>query len=58
MEEVKPKTRASIIIKLGHAINAKYAMNITEPLVFELVKELDPDNEQIKYDHYTRYSTP
>ena len=53
MEEVKPKTRASIIIKLGRAINDQYAMNITEPLVYELVKQLDPDNEEIKTEHYT-----
>ena len=55
MEEVKPKTRASIIIKLGKAINDQYAMNITEPLVYELVKQLDPDNEEIKSEYYTRY---
>jgi hypothetical protein len=56
MEEVRPKTRASIIIKLGKAINDQYAMNITEPLVYELVKQLDPDNEEIKSEHYERYS--
>ena len=55
MEEVRPKTRASIIIKLGRAINDQYAMNITEPLVYELVKQLDPDNEAIKTEHYTRH---
>jgi len=56
MVEVRPKTRASIIIKLGKAINSQYAMNITEPLVYELVKQLDPDNEEIKSEHYERYS--
>lgn len=55
MEEVKPKTRANIIIKLGRAINDQYTMNITEPLVYELVKQLDSDNEEIKTEHYTRY---
>ena len=55
MEEVKPKTRASIIIKLGKAINDQYATNITEPLVYELVKQLDPDNEEIKSQYYTRH---
>jgi hypothetical protein len=55
MEEVRPKTRASIIIKLGKAINDQYAMNITEPLVYELVKQLDPDNEEIKSQYYTRH---
>jgi hypothetical protein len=55
MEEVRPKTRASIIIQLGRAINDQYAMNITEPLVYELVKQLDPDNDEIKDERYTRH---
>lgn len=55
MEELKPKTRASIIIKLGIAINDQYTMNITEPLVYELVKQLDPDNEEIKSEHFARH---
>lgn len=55
MDEVSPKTRAAIIIKLGHAINAQFAMNITEPLVVELVGQLDPDNEEIKKEHYKKY---
>lgn len=45
MDEVTPKTRAKIIIRLGVAINETYASNITEPLVFELVSLLDPKNE-------------
>lgn len=55
MNEVDPKTRAKIIIQLGRAINAQYAMNITEPLVYELVKQLDPDNEIIQDEFYTRH---
>lgn len=55
MNEVNPKTRARIIIKLGIAINQEHGMNITEPLVYELVKQLDPDNEEIKSDHYQKY---
>lgn len=55
MNEVNPKTRAIIIIKLGIAINQEHGMNITEPLVYELVKQLDPDNEEIKSEHYQKY---
>lgn len=52
MTEIDPKTRARIIIKLGRVINAQMAMNITEPVVYELVKILDPENEILKLDHY------
>lgn len=55
MDEVAPKTRAKIIIKLGKAINAQYGMNITEPLVYELVKQLEPDNEAINSEYYTMH---
>ena len=54
MSEITPKTRVKIIIQLGQAINAKYGMNITEPLVYELVKQLDPDNQEVENDHYKR----
>jgi hypothetical protein len=60
MEEIKPHTRAEVIIKLGRAINNQMGMNITEPIVAELVKILDPDNKilQKEYgDFYTRYLT-
>jgi len=55
MNEISKKTRAKIIIKLGVLINNQYASNITEPLIYELVKELDPQNEILKNEHYTRY---
>lgn len=48
MNEVKPETRAKVIIKLGRAINHQYAMNITNELVYELVSILDPNNEILK----------
>lgn len=54
MEMIKPATRAKIIIKLGGAINNKYAANITEPIVFELVSLLDPDNKILKDERYIR----
>lgn len=55
MNEVSPETRAKIIIQLGVAINHQHGMNITELLVFELVKQLEPDNEVIKNDHFTYF---
>ncbi|MBS5907857.1 MAG: hypothetical protein KIC84_11590 [Dysgonomonas mossii] len=54
MEEVSKETRAKIIIQLGRAINAEYAMNITEGLVFELVSILDPNNEILTDEHYLK----
>lgn len=45
MEEISKKTRANIIIALGKAMNDTMAMNFTEPLVYELVKVLDPENK-------------
>jgi len=45
MIEIKAKTRAKIIIKLGDAINNRYGASITEPVVFELVDILDPEND-------------
>ena len=55
MNEVSIDVRCRIIIKLGHAINAQYAMNITEPLVYELVKQLDPGNKEVESAHYLLY---
>lgn len=55
MVEVTPQTRVRIIIQLGMAINMEHGMNVTEPLVYELVKQLDPDNEEIKNEYYTRH---
>jgi hypothetical protein len=49
MQGVSGKVRANIIIQLGRAINNEYAANITEPLVYELVKQIDPGNE-VLYD--------
>jgi hypothetical protein len=52
MNEVKPNTRANIIVRLGKAINDQYKMNLTEPLVYELVKQLDPKNKILTDEHY------
>lgn len=45
MNEVNPQIRAKIIIQLGRVINDEHSMNITEDLVHELVRVLDPENE-------------
>ena len=52
MNEVSIATRCKIIIKLGRTINDEHGMNITEPLVYELVKLLDPDNNDVESDYY------
>ena len=54
MKEVSIKTRCKIIIQLGKAINAEHGMNITEPLVYELVKQLYSENKDVETEHYAR----
>jgi len=41
MKELTVDTRAKILIELGKLINFKYARNITEPLIYELIKTMD-----------------
>lgn len=48
MNEISVETRCKIIVQLGRAINNQHCMNITEPLVYELVKQLDPSFEGLK----------
>lgn len=55
MQELQKKTRAEIIIKLGQSINHEYAMNLTEPIVAELVYLLDPENEIFKNEAYSNH---
>lgn len=52
MTEISIPVRCKIIIQLGRAINDERGMNITEPLVYELVKCLDPDNRDVETEHY------
>ena len=56
MSEVPAEVRARIIVKLGIAINHTYASNITEPLVYELVKLLDHTNPILEDKHYIEMS--
>jgi hypothetical protein len=55
MVELSKKVRANIIIKLGNFTNAQYGMNITEPLVAELVFLLDPENDIFKKEIYVKH---
>jgi hypothetical protein len=52
MNEIDPKKRANVIIKLGNALNYEYGSNVTEPLVYELVNILDPTNPILNDPHY------
>ena len=54
MNEVSVQTRIKILIRLGHAINFQYGSNATEPLVYELVKALDPENKEVETEHYLK----
>lgn len=42
MHEISKECRVKIIKQLGELINHQYGMNLTEPLVYELVNTLDP----------------
>lgn len=55
MVEVSEKSRAEIIIRLGQTINDSYGANLTEPIVYELVKILEPANPILNDEHYNRY---
>ena len=52
MSEISAKVRARIIIKLGRGINDQMGMNVTEPIVYELVSLLEPTNPILKDKHY------
>ncbi len=55
MTEISASVRANLIIGLGKVINNENGMNITEPIVYELVKILEPDNSILKDEHYLYY---
>lgn len=55
MNEISIQSRIKIIKKLGQCINHQYASNITEPLVYELILALNPE-DSIQYDsHYKQF---
>jgi hypothetical protein len=52
MHEISPKIRANIIVQLGLAINDQHGANLTEPLVYELVKLLDENHKILTNKYY------
>ena len=57
MDEIPSKKRASVIIALGKCINNQYGANLTEPIVYELVSILDPQNDVFKDKHFVKSAT-
>ena len=55
MNEVSVKVRCNIIIQLGICINHAHGRNLTESLVYELVKQLDPDNKDVETEVYLKF---
>jgi hypothetical protein len=52
MSEVSPETRIRILIQLGKAVNDQFGSNVTEGIVYELVKTLNPEHELLKDSWY------
>lgn len=55
MNEVSVEARINLLKKLGVAINHEYSSNMTEPVIYELVKILDPNNALLNDEHYLKY---
>ena len=55
MDNISVEVRCNIIIQLGICVNAKYSYNLTEPLVYELVKQLDPNHKILEDNHYLKF---
>jgi hypothetical protein len=55
MSELSIATRIKIIKRLGTAMNYQFAANVTEPLVYELVLALDPNNPIKDDPHYSLF---
>jgi hypothetical protein len=55
MKEINVETRINIIIQLGKAINNNLGMNITEALVYELVKALDANHAILLDKYYSQH---
>ena len=57
MEEISWITKIRILKQLGISINHQYGSNITEPLVYELVLALNPNDEIKNDEHYKKFIT-
>ena len=55
MDDLSIQTRVRLLKKLGIAINDQMGMNITEPIVYELVRILDKDNPLLREAHYVKF---
>ncbi len=55
MDSLSTHVRIRVILKLGELINREFGSNVTEPIVYELVKILDPNNKDVETDHYLRH---
>jgi hypothetical protein len=54
MTELSIPVRCKIIIELGYLVNMQYGANITEAIVYELVKQLDPLNQDVETAYYKK----
>lgn len=52
MDQISPARRASLIIKLGLAINDDFDADVTSGVVYELVSILDPSNKILEDKRY------
>lgn len=56
MSEISPDKRIDVLLKLGDAINYEHAANVTEPLVYELVKILNPNHSILNDESFKRHA--
>ena len=54
MEEISKDARIDVLIALGIAINYEYSANVTEQVIYELVKILNPNHKILKDDSFLR----
>lgn len=54
-ENISDPVKCRMIIKLGRAINDSNGMNLTQELVYELIKNIDPAHEIMTDQHYLRF---
>lgn len=53
-EALSFKTKVSLMKQVGRAINDHYARNITEPIIYELVRSVDKKHPLLEDEHYKR----
>ena len=54
MEEISKDARIDVLIALGIAINYEYSANVTEQVIYELVKILNSNHKILKDDSFLR----